>query len=116
MIVGHGFVRHVDIDEFVSLMEGKGYWIEDLEVIWNDLIQRAYDNEEYIEFDEEEIQNTYKVKNIIYAQDERERDEFRFNKELGLKEYNTLTGGFIEDWIKDENIIFSTTEKIICRL
>lgn len=116
MIVGHGLVRPIYLEEFIKLMSGRGFDEDELSAIYNDIERRSYEEAEYIEFDVEELEKEYYKKHIIYAQNEEEFKEFMDNKELGLRLYKKSTGGFIEDWIKDEYILTSNVEYIVYKI
>ena len=117
MLEGYGLVRPVYQEEFVKDMAGHGFNEFELKCIYDDIESRSYDDAEYVEFDVEEILKNYGKKNILYPANEEEYKEWLDNKELGLRPYrNKISGGFIEDWIKDEDIVTANIDTVVFRM
>lgn len=117
MLEGYGLVRPVYQKEFIEAMQGRGFNKFELECIYDDIESRSYDEAEYIEFDVDEILKNYGKRSILYASSEEEYKEWLDNKELGFRLYkNDFLGGFIEDWIKNEDIITSDIDAVVFRI
>lgn len=114
MIDGYGLVKPMSLEEFVESMAGCEFDKEDLEIIHDDIQSCSYDKGNYVEFDKDEILKNYGKANILYPKDRDEYYEWLDNKDLGLKKINKECG-FIEDWIKEENIISMNIERVLYR-
>lgn len=117
MLEGYGLVRLVSRGEFIKAMERHGFNKFELKCIYDDIESRSYDEGEYVEFDVDEILKNYGKRSILYASSEEEYKEWLDNKELGFRLIkNELLGGFIEHWIKDEDIITSDIDAVVFRI
>lgn len=103
-------VQHVSLYAFKILMKGQGYDKDLLSYIYQDIKKHS------CEFNIKKIKKEYKIQNVIHPKDEREYKEFLDNKELGLRLFDEIIGGFIPKDITPDDILVGNINQVIYRI